>query len=469
MNLKVTLAILLLLFSIAVQSPIARTHYQSLDETPLILNSYRVFFEDFYNYDNLSTGTDGLWDAIVVEMNFSIDILAILSLDGVVWSTGDHDFWYEDGSLPHDGIQINSLGIHIISIYFSPGNLFTMGDSIDLEFEINYGLYDVDDEGNWIDYAYDNIGFAHTVDGTEFAPPIFDITSDLEYDFIDSDSNELFDQIKITFQLMVYTDVSIHFWLDFFNQNNEDPMQLIFTGKIIDFYAGLHNLSLTIDSVFLGQFDITDNIFLELAGESVYYNNRMDIYNNLDVIPLDANTNEFDFPPVYFVFGSKIAEGRYNDQDQTTFDYLYVSIDLIVDKKAWVEIQIDLYIPDDYWFSEYYSEEYNVGNYTLKLIVEGNELYNLNAEGDAWIYYFGIAYSDSFDYFLPTQEYKFNFNNADFNPESVYDPSDDDTSTDETTNANNGTNAPGLDIIPAPSVYLSLLGLVAIVVIRKKR
>ena len=114
-------------------------------------------------------------------------------------------------------------------------------------------------------------------------------------------------------------------------------------------------------------------------------------------------------------------------------------------------------------------------------------MYNTHFSGEAWVNVGGHAHSETFDYNLGNVGENYVINSDNYNPDGKYtvpgddgisdnpdDPegttSDDISDTNQTDNATDDSEGPTLDLpLPAPSVYLSMFGFAAIVIIRKKR
>ncbi len=444
-------------------------NYLNFELPPLVLNSYSIYFEDIYDYDTQSTGTDGLYDAIVVEFDFTSSMDAIINLWGSVSSTSWYnDNWYDDFANYYWDNTVTT-GTNIISLYFAPGDLFNMSDSVDLRFDIDYELYEVDNEGYWDQLYYNHIEFYSNVNGYEFAPPVYQITSSIDVEYVDSDSNGLFDQIDISFGIMTQIEFRLNLWINIYHEDNEGYRDyLVHSYDDQEISSGLQLLTLNFDSVYLGQIDDLDNLFIQFGGEITYYDDQLSYYLSLEDISLGVSTDEFDLAPVYFDLDSLVIEGRnYNETThEAPFDYLYTSIILVVDQAAQVDTWFSLNVMDSYRFDSGYHDYYEIGTYTVEFGISGSELYNTYTSGDAWYYLNGHAYSDTFDFELIGLDDDIFFDSNDFKPDGEYtDTKNPDYYDDQT---DDGEDGPSLDL-PAPSIYLGIITLAALVIIRKKK
>jgi hypothetical protein len=439
--------------------------FNNFDPPAIVVNSHDIYFEDIYNYDTQSQGTDGLYDVIVVEISTTATISSNLNMWGNVYSTwSENDVWYDDHAYNYDDNLITKVGINIFYLYFAPGNLFNMSDSVELQFDISFELYESDTQGYWNQLFYTNYQFNEIVDGTQFAPRVYHLTSSIGIEYIDSDSSGLYDQIEITFGLMAQIPFRLNIWMEIYVKDSEDYYDNLANHyEDFEISAGLQTITLTFESVYLGQNDYSDNLFLQFGGEVLYNDDKLNYYLSIGDIQLDVSTDEFDLAPVYFDPDSFIIEGRnYDNTLEAPYDYLYASIVLIVNEAAQVDTWFNINLINNQWFDAYQHNFYEIGTYGIEFGISGAKLYDTHVVGESWCHFAGYVNSDSLDFQLNDIEMNYYFDSEDFKSDGEY------TDTMEGDRTDDDDGQPTLDL-PSPSLYLSIFGFVAIVVIRKKR
>lgn len=436
--------------------------YNNFDPPVIVVNSHNVYFEDIYDYNTQSRGTDGLYDAIVVELSVTATISSNINMWGDVWSTSESDVWYNDHAYIYDETQTTKIGINIYYLYFASGNLFNMSDAVELDFNINFELYDTDAQGNWNQLFHTNYNFNEIVDGTEFAPPVYQLTSSIDIEYVDSNSNGLYDQIDVSFGIIAQISFRFNIWMEIYYETEGYRDYITSHYEEFEISPGIQTLTITFDDVYLGQNDFSDNLYLQLGGEVFYYDDKLNYYLNLDDIQLDVSTSEFDLAPVYLDLDSFIIEGRnYDGNLEAPYDYLYASILLFVDEAAQVDTWFDINLDNNQWFTSNYYDFYEIGTYTVEFGISGSMLYDTHTAGDSWCYLDGHVTSESFDFQLNDIEMNYYFDSENFKPDGEYTDIMDDVVED-----NDGK--PSLDL-PSPSLYLSIFALAAIIILRKKR
>lgn len=374
------------------------------------------------------------------------------SIDNQTWLNGD-SYSYEE----------NIAGINTYEIVFDAHGLNDFIGLLSLYVSLHLGLEWNDHQDRFDAYNFNSY---REVDASIFEDGQFEI-SYLGFEQIDENSNGEVEGYAMTFQFNVIKDLSIS-WDAAIEFDDADQYIGIYSQwKDSLFVAGIHEVIIEIKTYKLYNANPPNTFRTRTSGIVNYGTYTANFW--FEWTDLYMSHPVYEKPPVFVDQIDFIKS--YNDGNVTENGYDYLRADLKIESDTDAQVNVHFEINDLEYYNYMWSDSFVQvvpGTKIYDVAIDGKDLFDFAFVGVVRIRTMINVWIDDNTWYEYEVISEFNLNSEDFNPDGIAEGYEGNLDNPDDSEDKNDDGPPGLTL-PAPSFYLSLLSMFAIMVIMKKK